>query len=86
MEFERRGDRRLSTVVICTDCGLSHESGEEWNHGADWNRLRENHLADGSPEQKAFWLLMQFYVKPGDSNIRKHWEKYKELIQEKTND
>ena len=36
-EFERIGYRRKSTIVTCTSCGCSLETGEEWNHGRQWN-------------------------------------------------
>ncbi len=36
-EFERKGDRRQSTIVSCTCCGATQECGEEWDHGKTWN-------------------------------------------------
>ena len=37
-EIKRYGDRRQSTIYACTMCGCKLETGEEWDHGADWNR------------------------------------------------
>lgn len=38
-EFERKGNARHSCIVVCTDCGARHESGDaEWNSGSSWNR------------------------------------------------
>lgn len=37
-EIERRGDRRVSTIYSCTECGCMLETGEEWGHGERWNR------------------------------------------------
>ena len=37
-EFERIGTRRVSTIISCTMCGASMETGEEWDHGKAWNR------------------------------------------------
>lgn len=37
-EIERIGDRRVSTVYRCCQCGCSLETGEEWGHGEHWNR------------------------------------------------
>lgn len=36
--IERVGNRRHSTQYACNECGCTLETGEEWNHGADWNR------------------------------------------------
>lgn len=36
-EIERVGNRRVSTVYQCTNCGCSLETGEEWGHGKGWN-------------------------------------------------
>jgi hypothetical protein len=36
--IERYGDRRQSTIYACDVCGCRLETGEEWNHGAAWNR------------------------------------------------
>lgn len=37
-EIERYGTPSVSTVYRCTECACRLETGEEWNHGADWNR------------------------------------------------
>ena len=37
-EIERVGDKSRSTIYLCTFCGCSLETGEEWDHGGDWNR------------------------------------------------
>lgn len=51
-EIKQYGDRTKSTIVGCTNCGCTLESGEESNHGSDWNtrtleaenkRLRDNY-------------------------------------------
>lgn len=36
-EIERYGNGRCSTVYKCTECGCYLETGEEFNHGKDWN-------------------------------------------------
>lgn len=43
-EFERKGDRRQSTIVSCTCCGATQECGEEWGHGKTWNT---RHIPEG---------------------------------------
>lgn len=35
--IERLGTRRFSTIYQCQNCSCSLETGEEWDHGADWN-------------------------------------------------
>jgi Lar family restriction alleviation protein len=42
-EFERTGTRRQSCIVVCTECGVRHESSDELLHsGSSWNyRVRE---------------------------------------------
>lgn len=38
--FERRGTARVSSIVVCTECGLRLESNEsDWNSGQSWNAL-----------------------------------------------
>lgn len=37
-EIERYGNSRVSTIYQCTNCSCSLETGEEWDHGKDWNR------------------------------------------------
>ncbi len=37
-EIERIGDSRQSTQYQCNSCSCSLETGEEWDHGADWNK------------------------------------------------
>ena len=37
-EIERLGDHSRSTIYRCTSCGASLETGEEWDHGKDWNK------------------------------------------------
>lgn len=39
--IERVGDRRQSTIYQCDNCSCSLETGEEWDHGRDWNRRAE---------------------------------------------
>jgi len=36
-EIERVGTPRQSTIYRCTFCSCSLETGEEWEHGRDWN-------------------------------------------------
>ncbi len=36
--IERLGDRRQSTQYNCDNCGCFLETGEEWDHGKQWNR------------------------------------------------
>jgi hypothetical protein len=36
-EFEQIGNRRRSTIVTCTNCGCTLETGEEWGQGSQWN-------------------------------------------------
>lgn len=45
-EFERRGDRRQSCIVVCSECGARHESGDTWNSGSSWNRRAEPAMPD----------------------------------------
>ena len=40
-EFERRGDARQSTIINCTNCGATLETGAEWDHEREWNRRPE---------------------------------------------
>jgi hypothetical protein len=42
----------------------------------------EPEFHDGSTSQKAFWHALEFCNDPEDRNIRKHWERYKEMIKE----
>lgn len=38
-EFERMGTGRVSCIVICTNCGCRHDSGDSGEHnGTSWNR------------------------------------------------
>jgi hypothetical protein len=37
-EIERYGNPRQSTIYACTWCGCHLETGEEWNHGMQWNK------------------------------------------------
>lgn len=46
-EFIRFGDRRMSTVVACTECGCGLESGETHDHGRDWNTRYEDLVKAG---------------------------------------
>ncbi len=36
--FERKGDSRRSTIVQCEYCCATLENGEEFRHGAAWNK------------------------------------------------
>lgn len=36
-EIERYGTSKVSTIYVCTSCGCSLETGEEWDHGRMWN-------------------------------------------------
>lgn len=35
--IEQIGDRRQSTIYCCNSCGCRLETGEEWDHGRNWN-------------------------------------------------
>lgn len=48
-EFERKGTPRFSTIVRCTSCSCSLESGEEWDHGGGWNCRATPSPEDASP-------------------------------------
>ena len=37
-EIERYGTPRVSTIYSCKECGCRLETGEEWGHGAGWNK------------------------------------------------
>ena len=41
-EIERIGNRRQSTIYQCENCGCSLETGEEWEHGRDWNKRADD--------------------------------------------
>lgn len=45
-EIERYGDGRQSTIYQCTFCSCSLETGEEWDHGRDWNKRAYAHAGD----------------------------------------
>lgn len=54
-EIERLGDHSRSTIYKCTNCGCSLETGEEWDHGRDWNRraaLASSQRSDGEVDKK----------------------------------
>ena len=36
--IERYGSSRQSTQYVCGNCGCTLETGEEWDHGSDWNK------------------------------------------------
>lgn len=36
--IEQVGHRSQSTIYACDTCGCRLETGEEWDHGAAWNR------------------------------------------------
>lgn len=50
-EIERYGTSRVSTIYICTFCGCSLETGEEWGHGRQWNKRAEIPKQDQSSTQ-----------------------------------
>ena len=37
-DIEQYGNRRQSSIYQCRNCSCRLETGEEWDHGADWNR------------------------------------------------
>lgn len=37
-EITRYGTSRYSTVYNCTNCSCMLETGEEWDHGRQWNQ------------------------------------------------
>jgi Lar family restriction alleviation protein len=48
--IERYGDRRQSTIYSCDSCGCTLETGEEWDHGREWN---ERWVNETKEEQKS---------------------------------
>lgn len=59
-EFERVGTARVSTIVSCTECGATLESGEVGEiAGASWNiREADNQLAKANERVKELeWTL-----------------------------
>lgn len=59
--IERVGNRSFSTIYQCNHCGCSLETGEEFNHGRDWNRR-----AAPANENSAF-KIRQHVFKPSGS-------------------
>ncbi len=46
-EFEREGTRRQSCIVSCTNCGGSHECGDEGDRsGSHWNSRAGDEMTD----------------------------------------
>lgn len=46
-EIERYGNKRQSTIYVCTECGCRLETGEEFNHGKMWNERFEQAKESG---------------------------------------
>lgn len=47
--IEQYGDRSQSTIYNCDNCSCSLETGEEFNHGAQWNCRAEAALSAAEP-------------------------------------
>ncbi|MCP2134541.1 hypothetical protein J2S28_001593 [Rhizobium sp. SLBN-94] len=47
--IEQYGDRSQSTIYNCDNCSCSLETGEEFNHGAQWNCRAEAVLSAAGP-------------------------------------
>ena len=52
-EYERIGTLRYSTIVVCTDCGARHESGDageiagvSWNNRPAENKIKADAVRD----------------------------------------
>ena len=43
--IERKGDRRMSTVISCLQCGCRLETGETFDHGTAWNARADLYAA-----------------------------------------
>ena len=48
--IEQYGDRSQSTIYNCDNCSCSLETGEEFNHGAQWNCRAEAALSAAEPQ------------------------------------
>lgn len=61
--FERRGTARQSCIVVCTNCGCRHESGDEegWN-GSSWNDRFQPKVKPGD-ELGALWRAIVLNTK-----------------------
>lgn len=44
--IERYGNKRQSTIYSCDFCGCTLETGEEWNHGRQWNERWKDETKD----------------------------------------
>lgn len=56
-DFERYGDSRQSTQVLCSGCGCLLEGPEEFGHGGQWNRRpMENELLEACKAIKSVAL------------------------------
>jgi hypothetical protein len=66
-EFERMGTPRYSTIVRCTDCGATHECGEEWGHGGMWNTrvYAWTRTADATPTTEPGAQANVIFCSPG---------------------
>ncbi len=69
---EQYGDRSQSTIYNCRNCSCSLETGEEFNHGAQWNCRAEAALSTAEP---VAWLV-RLYANDGSLiNERAYLEK-----------
>jgi hypothetical protein len=57
-EIERYGNRRVSTIYRCTFCGCSLETGEEWDHGAQWNER----VTLPRKDQRSIWKRIDDFI------------------------
>lgn len=55
-EFERFGTGRISTIVVCQDCGCRLESPETFNHGSHWNTRASDELIRELVEALEEWM------------------------------
>ncbi|QIG75674.1 hypothetical protein EVC20_103 [Rhizobium phage RHph_Y2_17_1] len=75
--IERLGDRRQSTIYRCDNCACSLETGEEWEHGKDWNK-RAYKITDEMVERAAKTLekkVMQSKYEWTDEQFEIWWNK-----------
>lgn len=85
-EIERYGNGRQSTIVNCTMCGCSLETGEEFNHGARWNSrthdLTSFEARERSMQERAALAVEKSHmpVLPDQMTTREHLTVYRKNI------
>lgn len=80
-EIERYGDSSKSTIYQCQSCSCSLETGEEWDHGSDWNRrapdpVREKlveALGPFLPAYQAYVETMQNHITGGETSAERRF-------------